>query len=81
MVADEEAHLITQDIHGMSKELSDTQKKQLRDLIQECKDVVTTTLGFSSAIEHKIDTKDHIPIKILPYRLRSCLERPIEGGD
>ena len=41
LVADEEeeeATTITQDIHGMSKELSDTQKKELRELIEESKD-------------------------------------------
>ena len=55
--------------HSTGSELSGTQKKQLDDLLNEFSDVVTTKLGTVKGIQHSIDTKDHVPIRILPYRI------------
>ena len=49
--------------------LTDEQNKQLREVIKEFGDVVTTTLGLAHGVEHRIDTKDQTPIRVFPYRI------------
>ena len=49
--------------------LTDEQNKQLREDIKEFGDVVTNTLGLAHGVEHRIDTKDHTRIRVLPYRI------------
>ena len=73
MVADEEEEEEnTESVQGaytLGKDLTSTQRQQLGDLLQEFQDVITTNLGIASGIEHKVDTKDHAPIRVLPYRI------------
>ena len=73
VVADEEEEEEnTESVQGaytLGKDLTSTQRQQLGDLLQEFQDVITTNLGIASGIEHKVDTKDHAPIRVLPYRI------------
>ena len=73
MVADEEEEEEnTESVRGaytFGKDLTSTQRQQLGDLLQEFQDVITTNLGIANGIEHKVDTKDHAPIRVLPYRI------------
>lgn len=59
-----------------SPELTEMQKKQLADLLQKYADRFSAhdfDLGDCNVVQHRIDTQDHPPISLKPYRLPFAL--------
>ena len=62
--------------------LNDAQRCQLKNLMQEFKDVFNDIPGRTSLVEHKIDVGDAKPIRQRPYRIpwaqRDAVKRELE---
>lgn len=72
----------------MGVQLSDSQKVQLRELLDEFREVMSSTPGRTSKTVHNIQLTDQKPIRLAPYRLphayrelvRKEIEEMLEAG-
>ena len=60
-------------------ELNDEQKEQVRELLSKYSDMFDGRLGFTSAVEHQIDTGDSPPIRSVPHRVPPFLEGKVRA--
>ena len=60
-------------------DLNDDQKEQVRDLLNKYSDMFDGRLGFTSTVEHSIDTGDSPPIRSVPHRVPPFLEDKVRA--
>ena len=58
--------------------LPNQQERDIQQLLEEFKDVVTTDVGKASGVEHRIDTGDHQPTRSAPHRLASYWKEQLQ---
>ena len=60
-------------------DLSDEQKEQVKALLNKFSDMFDGRLGFTTAVEHQIDTGDSVPIRSAPHRVPPFLEDKVRA--
>ena len=60
-------------------DLSDEQKEQVKKLLSKYNDMFDGRLGFTSAVEHHIDTGDSQPIRSAPHHVPPFLEDKVRA--
>ena len=60
-------------------DLSDEQKEQVKTLLDKYSDMFDGRLGFTSAVEHDIDTGDSPPVRSAPHRVPPFLEEKVRA--
>ena len=60
-------------------ELNDEQKEKVKALLDKYSDMFDGRLGFTSVVEHSIDTGDSPPIRSVPHRVPPFLEDKVRA--